>query len=900
MTAMHARLALAGLIRAPGRTVLRIVVVAAAIALLAAMLLFIGNSLRSASAAAVRQVPLDWQGPVSSAAQAQRAAQAVAKQPGVAQASATATAPFASSTHTGPAGSTTTANGSILAVPANYSHDIHTFRLLHGSLKPGGVVLDQQMAATLQAQIGDTVKLIPQPGSKPQPYKVTGVGLITAPDQVFQPLNPSVGPTPAQPPENAVIMQFGTFKRTLGPQLPPVTTASALANSQPGAQKGVQWQVQAQLDRAPLEAGSPSAAFTLAGQTLLRVERSVPGRVQFVDNLSDSLNTAAQDSLYAQTLYIMLAVPGALIALGVAYLAALGASERERRDLALLRARGARRRDLVTLALVESAAVGVIAGLIGAAIGLAAVQLLVSGGAQLTTGRTITTVIASVLLGIAGAAAARLAATASVLGREVSEGRRSAVRDRKPFWQRYYLDFLALALSGLIYWLTVRTGFSAVVNPDSNPTLSLSVYMFGGPALLWIGATLLLVRLRGRLLSWLAGRASRGNRESQLSFLLASAGRRGAAINRGLVVIGLLLAFGVSLAVFSATYDQQAQVDAQLTLGADVTVSAPPGTTAKANLPAKVASVPGVTATTALDHSYAYVGPDLQDTFGIDPSTFPKATTLRDSYFIGGTASQLMSRLQQTRDGIMVSQETITDYSLKPGRPAEAPRPRPAHRQVSRRPLPRHRHRAGVPLRTTRLVHGHQRELPRARDSRTGSERGVREHERKPGRGCDSGGRHHPQLRHHGQEPRPAGRADRELDHDGRPHRDQPHRGGVRGGARRRGDGALRCDRDRRAASRARHDGGDRRPAAAHRGVRVERGRPRAGRRAAPGRRARLADGTDAGRHAHPCLRPSAGPPRDPLGLPGRARRGCRRGDARRLPAGTPPAGPHAAGRDPS
>ena len=62
MTAMHARLALAGLIRAPGRTVLRIVVVAVAIALLAAMLLFIGNSLRSASAAAVRQVPLDWQG----------------------------------------------------------------------------------------------------------------------------------------------------------------------------------------------------------------------------------------------------------------------------------------------------------------------------------------------------------------------------------------------------------------------------------------------------------------------------------------------------------------------------------------------------------------------------------------------------------------------------------------------------------------------------------------------------------------------------------------------------------------------------------------------------------------------------------------------------------------------
>ena len=39
----------------------------------------------------------------------------------------------------------------------------------------------------------------------------------------------------------------------------------------------------------------------------------------------------------------MLAVPGALVALGLAYLAALGTVERDRRDLALLRARGARR-----------------------------------------------------------------------------------------------------------------------------------------------------------------------------------------------------------------------------------------------------------------------------------------------------------------------------------------------------------------------------------------------------------------------------------------------------------------------------------------------------------------------------------------------------------------------------
>ena len=38
-------------------------------------------------------------------------------------------------------------------------------RLLRGALTPGGVVLDQQLAATLQAQIGDTISLVPAPGA---------------------------------------------------------------------------------------------------------------------------------------------------------------------------------------------------------------------------------------------------------------------------------------------------------------------------------------------------------------------------------------------------------------------------------------------------------------------------------------------------------------------------------------------------------------------------------------------------------------------------------------------------------------------------------------------------------------------------------------------------------------
>ena len=539
--------ALAGLRRRPARTTLRIAVVAIAVGLLAGMILFIGNSLRTASATALRQVPLDLQAPVTSFAKDQQVAAGVSKQPGVAYAAATATAPFASAEHSAGRISTQTSQGAVLAVPRGYPSHIHTFRFLQGSLQPGGVVLDQQMAATLQAGIGDTIRLVPRPNAPPQSYRVTGVALITAPDQVFQPLNPLLGPAPAQPPQNAAIMLTGTFARTLAPQLAAIATGASGASAQPGSQTGTQWQVQAQLDRSPLTAGSPSSTLKRATQTVNRLQSALPGQVQFVDNLSDSLNTAAGDALYAETLFLLLAVPGALIALGVAYLAALGTSESDRRDLALLRARGARARDLLTVAGVESVIIGLVAGVLGSALGLAAVQILVSGGAQLTFWRGAATLLAAIGLGdrgLGGGAAGEHPRGARRRGHRGSP-LGHACRGR-PAWRRYYLDFLALALSGLIYWLTIRTGFSAVISPDSNPTLSLSVYMFFGPALLWIGATLLLVRLRGRFMAALASRVAR-RPESLSSLVVSSLGRRATAVNRGLVVIGLLLAFAVSL-----------------------------------------------------------------------------------------------------------------------------------------------------------------------------------------------------------------------------------------------------------------------------------------------------------------------------------------------------------------
>jgi putative ABC transport system permease protein len=659
-------LALRGLARSPGRTLARVLVLAAAVALLGSMLLFVGHSLRTMTGAAIRGVPLDWQGPVASYQQAQAVAARVASQPGVLQASAAATAPFARASHTGPAGVSTAGSGSLLAIGPGYEQHINVFRLLQGSVQPGAIVLDQQLAATLQAHVGETVAISPGAGLPPQPFRVSGVALITAPDVLFQPLNPQVGPAPAQPPANAAIMPLATFASTLAPRLPSVGAGQLAGPSAPGTQAGVQWQVQAQADPRGL-GSTPAQAYARSVRMVNRIERSLPGQVTFVDNLSERLNSAAGDALYAETLYIMLAIPGALVGLGLAYLAALGTVERDRRELALLRARGGAGKQLLALAGIESAVIGVAAGLLGIGLALAAVSVLIKGGVELTLGRALVAGVVCVLLATIGAAVARLGTSAVVWRESISAGRRTVRREGRPLWQRLYLDFLCLGLSGLIYWLTASTGFSAVVNPDSNPTLSLSVYMFFGPALLWIGAALLLLRLRGGALAWAARRVAGARAETRLGFLLASAGRRGGSINRGLLVVGLLLAFGVNLSVFTATYDQQASVDAQLTIGGDVAVTAPSGAVAQRRLTSTIAATPGVQGATPIDHSYAYVGPDLQDTFGVDAASISRGTTLRDSYFIGGSAATLLGRLRSRPDGIIVSKETITDYSLNLG-----------------------------------------------------------------------------------------------------------------------------------------------------------------------------------------------------------------------------------------
>jgi putative ABC transport system permease protein len=119
--------------------------------------------------------------------------------------------------------------------------------------------------------------------------------------------------------------------------------------------------------------------------------------------------------------------------------------------------------------------------------------------------------------------------------------------------------------------------------------------------------------------------------------------------------------------VFNSTYQQQAEVDARLSNGADVTVVESPGSRVGPQEATRLAGVPGVKSVEPMQHRFAYVGADLQDLYGVRPQTIGSAGKLQDPWFAGGSAGGLMRQLAQRPDSVLVAAETAKDFQLHPG-----------------------------------------------------------------------------------------------------------------------------------------------------------------------------------------------------------------------------------------
>ncbi len=627
--------------------------VALTVTLLASMGIFLASSSAMMTERAVAAVPIDWQAQLTSNADAAAVRNAIVSTPAYESLETVEYANVAGlSARTGGTAQTT-GPGKVLGISPHYRTAYpRMIRLLTGSER--GILVAQQTAANLHVKQGDTVTIM-RIGLPPVQVTVDGVVDLPYADSLFQAIGVPAGAAPQAPPDNVLLLPLAAWHRIFDPQ----------AQVRPDT---VQRQFHVRLSGRRLPA-DPAAAYTYVTHLANNLEARVAGSALVGNNLAARLAAVRADALYARMLFLFLGLPGAI--LGILLTLSVAASGRRHllQEQALLRVRGASTGWIMRYESAEALIVGAGGILLGAALTLAAGRALMP----------VTSLLNRLSLRwLAGAAAAGLLLAASAVvfpawrqaRRTTVTASRALVRvSGSPLWQRLYLDVLLLGVAVFVYWRTAQSGYQVVLAPEGVPQISVHYEAFVAPLCFWLGGVLLARRIwengaprarrpLSRLLRGIAGNLS--------GVAAASLERQRLLVGRGIALVALAFAFAVSTAIFNTTYNAQARVDAELTNGADVTVTGSTGAPAGLRL-AEIRKLPGVAAAQGMMHRFTYVGSDLQDMYGIDPAHIGEATRMSNAYFAGGSAAASLALLARHPEGVLVSEETRQSFQLNPG-----------------------------------------------------------------------------------------------------------------------------------------------------------------------------------------------------------------------------------------
>lgn len=629
--------------------------VAVAVALIATLGSFLATSQATMTDRAVRSVAVDWQVQLTPTADPAATTRLITSAAGVAASAPVGFAHTSGVSATVGGSTQQTGPGVVLGIPADYRQLFPgEVRTLAGA--DTGVLLAQQTAANLHAAPGDTIS-IGRAGLPPATVRVAGIVELPQANSLFQTVGAPPAAQPAAPPDNVVLLpdtQWHTLFDPLTARRPDLVSS------------------QIHLRRSHDLPADPVSAYTTVAGAARHLEARSAGAVIVGDNLGAALDAARGDAAYARVLFLFLGLPGAVLAALLTAIVTSAGTDRRRAEQTLLRARGATARHLLGLAAAETAVIGAIGAVVGLG-GAAAVNTLAFGSPRfgVTLAAALGWPAAAAAAGIAVAAATvLLPAWRDLRARTVTDGRRRVGALTLPIWARLGVDALLLAGAAMVFYATTGRGYQLVLAPEGVPAISVSYWAFAGPALLWIGAGLLTWRLadlllgRGRPLIAAALRPVTGQLAGTIVAGLSRARR---PLVRGIVMLTLAVAFAASTATFNATYRQQAEIDAQLTNGADVTVTAT--TALPAAITSQLATVPGVRAVEPMAHRFAYIGNDLQDLYGIRPAGITRATALQDAYFPQSSATTAMTTLASRPDAVLLSAETVHDFQLQPGDP---------------------------------------------------------------------------------------------------------------------------------------------------------------------------------------------------------------------------------------
>ena len=558
----------------------------------------------------------------------------------------------------------------VFGLENRYLEQDPSIRIVEGSYEPGSGLLSAEAARALSIGPGGVVQIRVPGMSQPLSVLISGITDVSRAKSLFysregKQLEQFVYV------RNSVIVAPEVFPKTIIPAFQNVATApGTVLRSQPILE------VDVFMEREPLDA-DPGTALAQTKAVADGVNAVALGQDVLIDNISNALQVARDDARTAKRMFVFLGLPGALLAaILTAYAGGVLASAL-RREQAILRIRGANRRHLLRMHALRTLALAAVGSVLGVALGLVSSAAVLSADALASASPV--SLLASALLG-AGAGflatgVALYAAGRRGITRQISD-ERAQLASRAPLWRLLGIDFLILAAAIGVEWYQRRHGgFEGVQGSVYfGRAVSLQLHLVIVPIGIWLGGVLVLGRIVERGFAFLPlplrhrfGRPLRG-------LLTRSIRRRSWAAATAVIMVGLIVALGTSVASFSASYNQAKARDARFVVGSDVRVT--PSPISALDHPPQYADqlkVPGIQTATPVVYGLNNAllesenNEDAGNMAAIDPAAFGQVAPLIDTDFLGTTAANAMDALQRQPGGVLLTEDLADTLDVDVG-----------------------------------------------------------------------------------------------------------------------------------------------------------------------------------------------------------------------------------------
>ena len=640
--------------RAPLRLVLEAISVAFPVAMLAATLWYVDAAIQSMTPNALSPVQVEMRAVAKSLdADIASISSKLAAAPGVALAE-----PFAAAKVLVSSGISGQLTARLFAVNLGYFTEHPWLKTIEGSLSQG-VMLSQSVKGAPEFASATSIT-ITLPGDAPEfslTLPIGGVADLRDATTWFSiPYGEVQGDIVTVP--RAIIIDYKTFESKVLPTLRDWAKLGGLPPFEPGSNElpNANLESHVTIDHAAYPP-DPGLASIWTGQLQKALGRQAGSSVIIADNAAEALLESHEDAINAKMLFLLLGIPGVLVAAALGLTGASALVESYRREEALLRMRGATSGQIAWLAMVQAA----VAGFAGSLLGLLVAAIAVSA----VTGRPVWQGVPadSLLLSAAAAVAAGgMSSAIRVLGLRRAR-RRGDVAERQllnrgwsPAWRVARLDLVAVAVGAVILVINVLAG-GLKRSPIEGMALMLSFYVLLAPVALWLGAALLLTR---GLLVGLA-RWAQPDRLRPLSSWTGACfrwlGRRPAHAGRALITGMLAVAFGAEVLSFSATYRTAKDADAVAAIGSNLRVT--PGDPRFALPPLG----PDVAAVSPVRLVPARIDTDRKTVLAIDLESYAASVTSQPRMLSGAGHEALV----KDPNGVLIHNEIATDFELAVG-----------------------------------------------------------------------------------------------------------------------------------------------------------------------------------------------------------------------------------------